>query len=119
MLNTFPELLSYGFFAPALLRICVALSLFYLAYMQFGRRAEIVKARIPGFPALSVIFNTLVGLSITFGYYTQIAVIAAIAGFVVGIYMNYRYKHIVILPTSTIIVLIVICLSLLVTGAGT
>lgn len=118
MLNPFPELLFLGFFAPTLLRVVVAGCLFYLAYQQWQRRKEITKARSKFFPLVSVIFNKLVGLALLLGYFTQIAAILAIIGFITGLWMNRRHSKIVILPNSTVILLIVMCLSLLVTGAG-
>lgn len=118
MLNTFPQLLVYSFYAPALLRVAVAFALFYLAYHQWRRRGEIAQTRSKFFPAVSILFNILVGLALFFGYYTQIAAILAIVGFAFGLWMNRRHPHIVILPNSTVKILVIICVSILLTGAG-
>lgn len=118
MLNPFPQLLVYGFYAPTLLRAAVALALFYLAYKQWRRRGEIAKVRSKAFPTVSIIFNVIIGLGLFFGYYTQLAAILAIAGFIFGLWMNRRYPHIVIFPGLTIKLLVVMCVSLLLTGAG-
>jgi hypothetical protein len=118
MLNTFPNLLTYGFFAPTILRLLVATVLFYLAYQQWVKRVEISKVRSFVFPTLSIIFNAIVGVGLFFGYLTQIAALLAIVGFGIGIWLNRRHPHIVIISTATVIILIVICASLLLTGAG-
>jgi len=118
MLNTFPSLLTYGFFAPTILRFTIAIILFYLAYQQWSKRVEISKVRAFVFPTLSIIFNAVVGIGLLLGYLTQIAALLAIIGFCIGLWLNRRHPHIVILPNSTVIVLLVTCVSLLFTGAG-
>jgi uncharacterized membrane protein YphA (DoxX/SURF4 family) len=118
MLNTFPDLLTYGFFAPTILRLTVAIVLFYLAYHQWRTRVEIAKVRSFMFPTLSIIFNVIVGIALFVGGYTQIAALLAIIGFCIGLWLNRRHPHIVILSNTTVIVLIVVCVSLLLTGAG-
>ena len=118
MLNTFPQLLTYGFFAPTILRLTVAIVLFYLAYQQWRRRVEIAHVRAFVFPTLSIAFNLLIGIGLFLGYHTQIASLLAIAGFVIGLWLNRRHPHIVILPNSTVIILMVVSISLLLTGAG-
>lgn len=111
-------MLDYSFFAPTLLRITVALVLFSLAYQQWQRRSEIAHLRSVGFPALSIIFNVVVGAALFVGYYTQPAALCAIAGFCIGLWANRRYPQVVIIPGSTVVVLIVILISILFTGAG-
>lgn len=118
MLNTFPQLLTYSFFAPTLLRLTVAFIVFYLAYQQWRMRVEIAHVRTFAFPTLSIIFNVCVGGALFLGYRTQIAALLAITGFLIGLWLNRRHPHIVIVPSSTVIVLIVVCTSLIFTGAG-
>jgi hypothetical protein len=118
MLNPFPQLLTFAFFAPAMLRITVAIVLFYLAYQQWRMRAEIARVRAFVFPTLSIIFNTVVGIGLFLGYYTQIAALLAIIGSGIGLWLNRRYPHIVIVPSSTVVIVMVVCVSLLLTGAG-
>ena len=92
--------------------------MFYLAYEQWRKRSEIAHLRSAGFPAISIVFNLLVGAALFVGYYTQPAALCAIAGFCVGLWMNRRYKQVVIIPSSTVVVLIVVLVSILFTGAG-
>lgn len=118
MLNPFPQLLFLGFFAPTILRAAVAIVLFYLAYHQWKRRAEISDVRHSAFPTISIIFNVVVGAGLLLGYYTQLAALLAILGFIFGLWMNRRHPKIVILPDSTVVLLIAMCVSVLITGAG-
>jgi uncharacterized membrane protein YphA (DoxX/SURF4 family) len=118
MLNVFPSLLDYTFFAPTLLRITVAVALFYIAYHQWKRRSEIARLRAAGFPAISIAFNTIVGVALFVGYYTQPAALCAIAGFCVGLWANRRYRQVVIVPNSTVVMLIIISITIVFTGAG-
>lgn len=108
----------FAFFAPTLLRVAVAGMLFYLAHQQWQRRSEITRARSTAFPTLSIIFNVIVGVALSVGYYTQIASLLAIVGFCIGLWLNRRHPHIVILSNTTVILLIVISFSLLLSGAG-
>lgn len=118
MLNPFPQLLVFSFFAPTLLRAAVAIMLFYLAYQQWQRRDAIARVRSAGFPAVSIAFNTIIGAGLLLGYYTQAAALLAVIGFGIGLWMNKRHPSVRILPNTTILILIIVCLSLLVSGAG-
>jgi len=124
MLNPFPQLLDFAFFAPLLLRVAVAVVLFYVAYQQYRNRDKIAKLPLPivgrnsWWCAVSIIFHTVVGALLLFGYYTQIAALLAIVGCIKGLWLNHRHPSVVILPNSAVILLLVICLSLLLTGAG-
>ena len=123
MLNPFPTLLYLTFFAPTLLRVAAALVFFYVAYTQYRHHDEISRLPFPviggaQFIWLAAIFHIAVGSMLLFGYYTQIASLLAIVGLIKGLWLNRRYPSVVILPNSTILLLLVICLSLLITGAG-
>jgi uncharacterized membrane protein YphA (DoxX/SURF4 family) len=121
MFNPFPELLV-PFLAPTLLRIAVAMALFYLAYQQYARRGEIAQLKFPFIGKSSawpgVVVNTLVGFMFLFGYYTQVAALVAIVMGALGLWANKRYPSVVILSNSTIILIMVIALSLFISGAG-
>lgn len=116
MLNTFPELLTYGFFAPLLLRASIAFALLFLAFTQWKRRQE-AKAS-PTYVWVSMAASVIAGIALLVGYGTQIAALLAIVIFVVGLQTKRRYPSIVTFPASTVMLLVVICISLLITGAG-
>lgn len=124
MLNPFPELLMLGFFASTIVRVAAGLAFLYVAYTQYQRRGEIYKLNLPvvgrsvWFCWLAIIFHTVVGAVFFFGYYTQIGAIIAIVALLKGLWLNRRYPSVIILPRSTILLLIAICASLLLSGAG-
>ncbi len=120
MLNIFPGLLI-PFLAPTLLRVAAAAVLLYLAYQQYKRRKEIAALRPSTgevFTWGAVAFNTALGAILLFGLYTQGAALLAALGQFYGLWLNKKYPSVVILPNSTVILLIVILLSLVLSGAG-
>ena len=125
MLNTFPQLLTYSFFAPTLLRITAALTLLFIVWRMQQTKEQILATELPiiGKPAtwmilLSMALTGLAGVGLFLGYYTQIA---AIVGMVIalkhGLFAN-RYPKVIPLSKAAYIFLFVMCLSLLLTGAG-
>lgn len=124
MLTIFPELLVYGFFAPTIIRLAVAAALAYVAYKQYARRSEIGRLRFPivgqgeWIPIAMALFHAVLALLFFFGYYLQLACLIAIIGFIKGLWLNQRYPHVRILSTVTVLLLLAMCLSLLLSGAG-
>ena len=124
MLNTFPNLLVLGFFAPTIIRVAAALAFGYMAYVQYKRRSQIAELRLPfgaggGWVAwLMVTFNLAVATMLLFGYYTQIAAILAVAALVKSLVFKRWYPSAVPLSRVSILLLAVMCLSLLISGAG-
>lgn len=124
MLNTFPDLLSLGFFAPTILRITVALAFLFGAYLQHRRLEELSRIRFPIVGAgawiiwLSIIAHTVIGLMLFFGYYTQIAAILGIVGSIKGIVYAKKYPRLFALCRADYVFILAICLSLLLSGAG-
>jgi uncharacterized membrane protein YphA (DoxX/SURF4 family) len=123
MLNTFPGLLL-PFLAPTLLRVAVAIVFFYIAYQQWSKREAIATTPYPKQilqgPAvawLAIVTGIAIGLSLLFGYYTQVA---ALAGFALSLPVIF-WKHdpnMFPLSRSTWALLCVVCLSLILSGAG-
>ena len=129
MLNTFPDLLVLGFFAPTLLRIGAAGVFFYLAYFYIAHREEIGRAPFPFVGAMGpriawfiAIATGLIGAGFLFGYYTQIMAILGMLGMVKYAVYSRFYPHLTAmrfpLSRSTMLLFFIICLSLLISGAG-
>jgi uncharacterized membrane protein YphA (DoxX/SURF4 family) len=125
MLNPFPHLLTYTFFAPTLLRVVAACMFFYIAYALIQKRNTVIEMAVPiiGKPSewmcwLSALITALTGAALLFGYGTQWA---AIVGMIIALAYGvapHRYHAIVLFPRTTFLLLFIICLSLLFTGAG-
>jgi hypothetical protein len=111
MLNPFPDLLMFGFFAPTIVRVVAALILLY------GARAHWAARERGGHSLLFAVAHGVIGLMLLFGYYTQLAALAGLVG-VVGSFIWPLRTHVPPLPRSTSILLIAIFVSLLLSGAG-
>ncbi len=125
MFNTFPDLLTYSFFAPTLLRLAGALAVAYIAYAQFKRREEIgeITYWLIGKPGswliwVVVALETILALALLFGYYTQLAALAGLVLCVKHYIFAKKYSRAIPLCRVDYIFLAVILLSLLLTGAG-
>lgn len=124
MLNTFPELLNLSFFAPLILRMALGILLieFSLAchrknisLTSFFRERKIPLANI--FTYKLIILQFLSGLLLIVGLYTQISVLVSIYTLLVLMFINKRVK-ILRFDNSLYVLLILISISLLLTGAG-
>ncbi len=124
MLNTFPNLLVLGFFAPTLLRAAVACLFFYAAYSAYKHREAASRLRFPLIGEASwaggftMLMYSSIGLALLLGYYTQIAAILAGLTSIKGLLFCKRFGPLFPYQRSTYVLLFIICLSLLVSGAG-
>lgn len=124
ILTPFPELLNYSIFAPLLLRIAAAIILAYLAYYHYQHRNNAAARRFPivgdgiWIAWLAIAVEAATASALFFGYYTQYAAIFGAAVALKNIVWGSKYSHFFILPKSTAFLLLVITLSLLMTGAG-
>jgi hypothetical protein len=124
MLNPFPDLLVYGFFAPTILRLAGAAAFFFIAYMQWTRRCELADTVYPVLgkgawvaPSSAVVHAAL-GLMLLAGWYTQIAALIGIAAAFKGILYAKTMPRFMPLCRGEYILLIAILASLMLSGAG-
>ncbi|OGC83487.1 hypothetical protein A3D68_00960 [Candidatus Adlerbacteria bacterium RIFCSPHIGHO2_02_FULL_52_17] len=124
MLSDFPQLLAYGFFAPTVLRVAAAFVFFYLAYYHFKHKEQTSHTRFPVVGGgvwiawFAVVVEFAVAAALLLGWHTQIA---AAFGFVVAfkhIFLHGKYPGFFVFSRSTSFLLLVICTSLLLSGAG-
>lgn len=124
ILTPFPSLLNYQIFAPTLLRVAAGIIFIYLAYVHYQRREQIGSINFPVIGRASwvgwfaVLLEAIIGLALIFGYYTQIAAIVGGLGALKHIIWRNKFPSFFILPRTAAFLLLVILLSLLVTGAG-
>lgn len=131
--SIFPSLLSYGFgsyfLVPALLRITVALVFFYLVIRHFKQKREVASELEQKFKWVShevsvwlvgllILTEFTVGALLFVGAFTQIAAILAALGFAKMAFFHRSLPGYAPLSRLTCILLIVICISLLLSGAG-
>ena len=126
MLNPFPDLLTYSLLAPFLLRLIVGVIFIDLGILIFKEEkfrwlTSFKALRIPREDLAIKIFGTIetiIGAMLILGAYTQIAaLIIAIITFVES-YIEYKEPVILKRNLTFYILLFVISLSLLLSGAG-
>jgi|TARA_Y100000310_G_scaffold122869_2_gene121625 uncharacterized membrane protein YphA (DoxX/SURF4 family) len=126
MLNPIPELLTLGFFAPFILRVVAGLIFLSLGYRHAVKeRAATTAAVNERWGQVGTFFvwylgiaEVTAGLLILLGLWTQIG---AVIGAVIAVKMLLlKRKHAVLAKESTAFygLLLAICLSLLISGAG-
>lgn len=126
MLNPFPDLLNFSFFAPFILRVVVGLVFFDLGVLLFRSEKErwsisLATLKIPN-PKLALkILGSLeiaLGIMLIIGYYTQLAaLVLAIIAFI-ATYIEYKDPTVLKRNLVFYMLLLAILLSLLLTGAG-
>ncbi len=124
MLNPFPSLLNLTFFAPLIVRVVAAGVILYMAHVHRVRRPELVKLLSPivGRKAgtlvwLVIVLEAATGILLLVGLYTQYA---AIVGIILSIRSLLAIPHRALSPfdRAADVLLLGICVSLLLTGAG-
>ncbi len=124
MLNTFPDLLTYSFFAPTILRLAAALAFAYAAYFLWTHQKEIAQRRWPiighanWLGAASALVHAAIAGMLGFGHYTQLAALVGAVAALKGAILADRYREIFPLSRSAYLLLLAVLLSLLLTGAG-
>jgi len=105
MLSIFPDLLFLSPFAALLIRVTAAIAFGYTGRIHITQRGPLL---------VFGIFEAAAAMMLLIGLYTQAAALLGIVIFVVHAFKpSFRA-----LPMSAVLLLIVMCLSLLVTGPG-
>lgn len=125
MLSLFPQILWLAPFSLTLLRFGTGISFIYVGYILIARRIELSKIQLPiiRHPALwmlwvSGIITELIGLALLVGYGTQLAAIVGMIIALKHVSLSKRYGALRPLARSTYMLLFLMCLSLLISGAG-
>jgi uncharacterized membrane protein YphA (DoxX/SURF4 family) len=126
MLNTFPELLNYAMLGPTILRLVLAFTLISIGldtirnkralFMAYFASKEYPLANI--LPWKFAIVEVILGVFFLFGFFTQISALIAIYVLFSLFYIENREEKILPHTSFFYVVMIVIALSLLFTGAG-
>ncbi len=124
ILNPFPQLLDYRIFAPTLLRLAAATIFAYLAYRHYQQRNEIAKISFPVIGRggwivwFAIIIEAAIAGGLFLGLYTQAAAILGAVGALKQWVWRGKFPAFFWLTRSASFLLLVICLSLMVSGAG-
>jgi putative oxidoreductase len=126
MLNPFPDLLTYSTFGPFVLRLVLGLIFIDLGVLKF--RAE-KQSWINTFKSLSLkpaehlvtlyaVLEILGGILLVLGLWTQVAALAFVIFTGIELYIEWTEGAVLKRNITFYVLLFVIALSLLVTGAG-
>ncbi len=125
MLNPFPTLLIYGVIAPLLIRVTLGALLLYLSAEHFRSRHEIARLVSTLIGKLSkgtgwylAGIELIIGAALVVGLYTQIAAIIVIVLSLKCLVVKKNLKALSPLSHSTYLLMIVMALSLMLSGAG-
>lgn len=123
MLNIFPGLLL-PFLAPLLLRIGAAIVFAAVAYTQWQRRDEVSKTDLPVIGRngwwvwLSIAAHAAVAVLFALGSYTQLAALLGALLSIKHAFWSHRYPRIFPLGRAAGFLMLLISLSLILSGAG-
>jgi len=125
MLSVFPYMLSFSFFAPTILRIVAGGCIVYIANYIFNERSAIAQVPVPVITRMPISLvwiaagvSLLTGIALIAGFLTQIAAIIGVVISLKHLVGRRFYPDLIPLSTSTYLLLLAVCLSLIVTGAG-
>jgi uncharacterized membrane protein YphA (DoxX/SURF4 family) len=125
MLSLFPGILFLAPFSATILRFGAGISFMYIGYSLLVRRGELSTVRLPliGHPPLWLIWITglitlLDGLALFVGYGTQAAAILGMLIALKHLSLSGRWSTVRPVARSTYLLLFLICLTLLISGAG-
>lgn len=125
-LTVFPDLLTYSLIAPFILRVSLGLVLVYFSYLKFGKeRMEKITffdslGMKPGIFYVNTIgcIELIGGILLVVGAYTQIAALGAALIMLAATYIKWRRPESLRNDIEFYILLLVIAVSLIFTGAG-
>jgi hypothetical protein len=124
MLTLFPQILFLSPLAPTLLRFAAGIVFFQIAWELYEKRDELSRMKfiVVGKGAWVPLFSSLVafltGVGLVLGIYTQAAAIVGAAFALKSFVWHPRYPRFFTMPRTVSALLFIICLSLILTGAG-
>lgn len=126
MLSIFPNLLTYGELAPFILRVIVGIIFLELGYLKLGKEKSAWKMFFETihfkpayiFVTLLAIIEIVSGAFLVVGYLTQLAALVMAIILFAEAYVELRDGEILKRDIVFYTLLLVICVSLLLTGAG-
>jgi uncharacterized membrane protein YphA (DoxX/SURF4 family) len=112
MLSLFPTLLSYQEFSPFLIRLTLGVILMYWGYKGLRDPAQSSTKKIGD------VVEGLVGIALVIGLWTQLAALITGIGFIVCIVGKIRSRAFFSDGVNYIFILLVLAISLMITGPG-
>ena len=124
MLSVFPQILFLAPLSATLLRLAVALTFAYIAWMQLKRGDELARIRFPIVGGgmwivwFSVVTEGAIALALLLGIFSQAAALLGLVAALKYVFWKKYAPAAVPITRGVGLLLAVICLSLIFTGAG-
>jgi len=126
MLNPFPELLVYSSIGPFILRVLLGLIFIDLGFLKFRSEKEAWLASLETlglrpadlFLPLYALLQIIGGVLLLLGLWTQVAALAFVFFTGIELYIEWRAREILKRDMVFYLLVFIISLSLLLTGAG-
>jgi len=126
ILNTFPDLLTYSVLSPFILRVVLGFIAMNLGYLKFGREKEAWRKLFETinfqparyFVKIIALIELVGGFMLILGYYTQITAMVFALVFFCEMVLEYRDESLENRNLPFYILMFVISLSLIFSGAG-
>lgn len=124
MLSVFPQILFLAPLSATLLRVAAAFTFAYVVWKQAEHREDLARIRFPIVGSgmwivwLSIIIEGSIALALFVGIYTQVAALLGAIAAAKYVFWKKYAPTAVPLTRGTSLLLLVVTLSLLVTGAG-
>ncbi len=125
MVTLFPQLIAYSWYVPAILRITVAAVFVYLVIYHFKHKKafaselKMVSHEVASwFVGIAILVEIVVAAGFFLGFGTQVVAILGILGFAKMAIFKNKFPTYAPFSRLSYVLLIVICLSLLISGAG-
>jgi len=126
MLNTFPELLTFGMLSPLILRVVIGFIILNLGYLKLTKERARWEA---SFSALGVkqkelavkifaFIEIIGGIALIIGMYTQIAALVFVAITFAELFIEQKEESLLVRDITFYLLMFAIALSLLFSGAG-
>jgi len=126
MLSIFPSLLIFGIFAPFILRVAVGVYLFYTGFGHLREERESVTVELSdrfgtfskSLVIIGGLFEVVIGLSLIAGFLTQVMALLGSLYMIKLLVFKNNYPTWIKHEKIFYVMVLVILLSLLLTGAG-
>lgn len=124
--NTFPDLLTYGFFSPFILRVVLGYIFINLGYLKLSKETERWKLFFESihlkpvkiFTYISALIEIIGGIMLILGFYTQITALAFAIITFGELYVEFKVDTLLKRNLVFYLLIFAISVSLLLTGAG-
>lgn len=124
MLSLFPQILFLAPLSATILRLAAALVFLSIAYTHYVQRRELAEQSLPlvgralWVVPFAIVIEILIAVSLGCGIYTQLGAVVGAIGAAKFFALKNVYPRFIPLSRTASGLLFVICISLLLTGAG-